>query len=208
MSTATAVRPDEAAVRAAVEGVPDPELPPVTLGMLGMVETVEVASDGTVFVELLPTFSGCPATEMMSRDVREALAGVDGVGEVTIRWRHTPVWTTERINAEGHQRLREFGIAPPTGGGPVSTVSSQGRPSLPIAQVGTHPHAHPETDPDVDPHVDPDLDPDAPPAHGVACPFCGEAERVEEDSPFGPTPCRASWFCNACRQPFERFKDL
>lgn len=192
MSTATVTRPDEAAVRAAVEGVPDPELPPVTLGMLGMVETVEVSDDGSVHVELLPTFSGCPATEMMSRDVREALNGVDGVREVTIRWRHTPVWTTERISTEGHQRLREFGIAPPTGGGPVSTVSSQGRTALPIAQVG----------------VDVSSDPDAPPAHGVACPFCGEAERVEEDSPFGPTPCRASWFCNACQQPFERFKDL
>ena len=190
MSTATAVRPDEAAVRAAVEGVPDPELPPVTLGMLGMVETVEVASDGTVFVELLPTFSGCPATEMMSRDVREALAGVDGVGAVTIRWRHSPAWSSDRINAEGHQRLREFGIAPPTGGGVVSSVGSEGRLSLPIAAVagGT--------------------DPDATPAAAVACPYCGEAERIEEDSPFGPTPCRASWFCNACRQPFERFKDL
>lgn len=196
MSTATVTRPDEAAVRAAVEGVPDPELPPVTLGMLGMVETVDVADDGSVHVELLPTFSGCPATEMMSRDVREALAGVDGVGEVTIRWRHTPVWTTERISAEGHKRLREFGIAPPTGGGPVSSVSSQGRLTLPIAQVGAG-----VSD-------DPTADPDAAPAHGVACPFCGEAERVEEDSPFGPTPCRASWFCNACQQPFERFKDL
>lgn len=187
MSTATTVRPDEAAVRAAVEGVPDPELPPVTLGMLGMVELVEVADDGSVRIELLPTFSGCPATEMMSQDVRTALAHVEGVGEVTIRWRHTPAWSSLRISAEGHERLREFGIAPPTGGGVVSSVGSDGRRSLPIASLG---------------------DPDAAPAAAVACPYCGELDQIEEDSPFGPTPCRASWFCRSCQQPFERFKDL
>lgn len=185
MSASTTTRPDEAAVRAAVEGVPDPELPPVSLGQLGMVERVEVHADGRVEVDLLPTFSGCPATEMMSRDVRSALAEVGGVGDVKIRWLRNPMWTTDRITAEGHEQLRSFGIAPPTGGGPVSEIAREGRTALPVAGFGGSQDSRDD----------------------VACPFCGSTA-VRELSPFGPTPCRANWECDGCDQPFEVFKDL
>ncbi|MFP5309506.1 MAG: 1,2-phenylacetyl-CoA epoxidase subunit PaaD [Actinomycetes bacterium] len=183
----TTTRPDLDAVRAAVGGVPDPELPPVTLGMLGMVHDVRVDDDGRVEVELLPTFSGCPATDMMGRDVEAAVREVDGVTAVTVRWRLSPAWHSDRISDEGHARLREFGIAPPTGGGPVSTVRPEGRPSLPLVVGGR--------------------DADAAPADVVACPWCGSDATVQ-DSPFGPTPCRAVHHCSTCDQPFERFKDL
>lgn len=178
-----------ARVRAAAGGVPDPELPVVTLGQLGMVHDV-VVEDGRVVVELLPTFSGCPATDMMGRDVRAAVArAVTEVGDVGVRWLFQPVWSTDRISDDGRERLREFGIAPPTGG----TVSTIERPAgaamLPVA---------PGRGGD---------DPDAAPDQPVTCPYC-DARDVVEDSPFGPTPCRASWFCRACDQPFERFKPL
>lgn len=100
--------------RAAVGGVPDPELPPVTLAMLGMVHDVRVEGHD-VHVELLPTWSGCPAIDVIAEDVRAAVMAVDGVHAVAVRFRHDPVWTPERITEEGHRALRSFGIAPPAG---------------------------------------------------------------------------------------------
>lgn len=112
--TSTSTRPDLATVREAVGSVPDPELPPVTLAMLGMVHDVRI--DGhDVAVELLPTWSGCPATDMIADDVRTAVAAVEGVDTVTVRFRHDPVWTPDRITEAGHEALRSFGIAPPAG---------------------------------------------------------------------------------------------
>lgn len=176
--------PDVEAVRDAVEGVPDPELPPVTIGMLGMVHDLSVAADGSVTVELLPTFSGCPATEMIERDVRSALARVPGVGDVTVRFRFDPPWSPARISATGHDRLREWGIAPPTGAGPVSDVTPGGRRALPV--VGRPVPADEAARP---------------------CPYCG-SDRTVRESAFGPTPCRDLRFCDTCSQPFEAFKHL
>ena len=122
--------PALAEVRAAVAGVPDPELPPVTIGMLGMVHDVRVGDDGAVAVELLPTFSGCPATDMIERDVRTALASVSGVAEVSVRFRFDPPWSATRITPEGREALRSFGITPPVevdAPGPV-----KGRTPLPV----------------------------------------------------------------------------
>lgn len=200
MSTTTAV--DLEAVRAAAASVPDPELPPVTLGQLGMVHDVRLEGDRIV-VELLPTFSGCPATEMMGRDVKAAIVerveGVPDTDGILVRWLFEPMWTTERITQEGRARLKEFGIAPPTGGGVVTGGPGLGgRRSLPLSFGGartTRTTAGGAGDPDADPAPD------------VTCPYC-DSGAVEEDSPFGPTPCRASWYCNACDQPFERFKPL
>jgi ring-1,2-phenylacetyl-CoA epoxidase subunit PaaD len=173
--------PDAAAVRAAVAGVADPELPPVTLGMLGVVHDVDVDDTGRVEVELLPTFSGCPATEMMDRDVVAAVSRIDGVREVEVRFRFSPPWSATMISDEGHQRLREFGIAPP--GGEVPSVRPEGRRALPLL-------------------LD---DPPDPPAR--PCPYCASTDTVRE-SAFGPTPCRDLRFCQRCQQPFEAFKDL
>ncbi len=191
---------DVDAVRAAAASVPDPELPPVSLGQLGMVHDVRIEDGGRIVVELLPTFSGCPATEMMGRDVKDAIhEAVDGVEDILVRWLFDPVWTTERITAEGRERLKEFGIAPPTGGGVVTGGPDLGqRRSLPLSFGGAS-----RT---VEAHDDA-RDPDGDPADAVACPYC-DGTAVEEDSPFGPTPCRASWYCNSCDQPFERFKPL
>lgn len=101
-----------AAVRDAVSAVPDPELPTVTIGMLGMV--LDVAVEGcTAIIDLLPTFTGCPATEFIAADVRTAALDVPGVRGVEIRMRMEPAWTSDRITSEGREALRGFGIAPP-----------------------------------------------------------------------------------------------
>lgn len=112
---AVSVRPDLGDVRRAVEGVPDPELPVVTLGMLGMVHDVQVDDAGGVAVELLPTFSGCPAQDVMGADVASAVRAVEGVTDVRVRFRFDPPWTAERISEDGREALRSFGITPPPG---------------------------------------------------------------------------------------------
>ncbi|MEX2625869.1 MAG: 1,2-phenylacetyl-CoA epoxidase subunit PaaD [Ilumatobacteraceae bacterium] len=165
------------AVRRAVADVPDPELPPVTIGMLGMLHDVTVDHDGAVHVELLPTFSGCPATEMIERDVVAVVSAIDGVASVRVRFRYDPPWTPDRIDAIGRERLREFGIAPP--GGAVASPRPEGRPPQPLALGAAS-----------DPR---------------SCPYCGSDATVRESN-FGPTPCRDLRFCDGCQQPFEAFK--
>jgi ring-1,2-phenylacetyl-CoA epoxidase subunit PaaD len=102
--------PSEAAVRAALAGVPDPELPVVSVVDLGMVERVEVAG-GRIAVDLLPTFIGCPALELIESSVAQRLAMFDVPVEVAFT-RRVP-WTSERISRAGLERLRAAGIAPP-----------------------------------------------------------------------------------------------
>lgn len=171
-----------AEVRRVVEGVADPELPPVTIGMLGMVHDVTVTDAGEVHVELLPTYSGCPATEMIERDVRAAVAARTAA-TVEVRFRFDPPWTPDRIDAAGRAALREYGIAPP--GGPLVDAPrpAAGQRSLPLA-------------------VDATTSTSPPPR---PCPYCG-AYDTEVDSPFGPTPCRDVRYCRACQQPFEAFR--
>lgn len=94
-----------------VSAVPDPEIPVITLGDLGIVRRVERGQQGWV-VELTPTYSGCPATEVIRDDVRRAARDA-GFEEVRVCLVLSPAWTTRWITARGRQRLREYGIAPP-----------------------------------------------------------------------------------------------
>ncbi|WP_370324063.1 1,2-phenylacetyl-CoA epoxidase subunit PaaD [Euzebya sp.] len=103
------------AVRDAVSAVPDPEMPVVTIGHLGMVVDVQVR-DGVAEIEVMPTFTGCPATAYIGHDVEAAATAVEGVRAATVRWRRDLSWGPERITAEGREALAESGIAPPGSG--------------------------------------------------------------------------------------------
>lgn len=103
------------AVRAAVEAVEDPEMPPLTIGQLGMVVAVSV-DEGVVRVEIVPTFSGCPATAYIGADVEAAAGAVAGVSAVEVVWRRDLAWGPERITERGRAVLTEAGIAPPGSG--------------------------------------------------------------------------------------------
>jgi ring-1,2-phenylacetyl-CoA epoxidase subunit PaaD len=105
-----AAAPTEAQVRAALAEIPDPELPVVSVVDLGMVERV-VVEGGKIEVDLLPTFIGCPALELIQSSVGERLAGF-GVPVGVAFTRRVP-WTSDRISAVGLDRLRRAGIAPP-----------------------------------------------------------------------------------------------
>jgi ring-1,2-phenylacetyl-CoA epoxidase subunit PaaD len=159
----------EVAVWDALANVPDPEIPAVSVIEMGMVHDVRV--DGSsVHVTMLPTFTGCPAIDIIKSDVRDAVAAVDEVEEVDVEMTFEPTWTSDRITPEGREKLRSFGLAPPDSKGPVL-----------ITEIGLPKHA--------------------------TCPFCGSTETVN-DNAFGPTPCRALYYCKSCRNPFEQFKPV
>ena len=94
--------------------VADPEIPVLTITDLGIVRGVRV--DEGVTVELTPTYSGCPATEVIEQSVVDAL-GRQGVEGVRIERVLSPPWTTDWISDEGRAKLKAYGIAPPAEGG-------------------------------------------------------------------------------------------
>lgn len=95
-----------------LETVKDPEIDSVSIMDLGMVEDVSLA-DGEVSIKLLPTFMGCPALEIIQKNVEKAIRENDNVSAVHVQFINHPPWTSDRITEQGHKNLREFGIAPP-----------------------------------------------------------------------------------------------
>ena len=152
MVSSPTIRVDEQGVWDALAEVTDPEIPVVSVVDLGMVRSVELDGE-RLRVELLPTFVGCPALELIRHAVATRLAGM--AADVRVEMTFAEPWTSERITADGRRKLRDSGFAPP---GPNPT-----------------------------------------------CPWCGSPD-TRLENPFGPTRCRAIFWCNRCRQPFEQFK--
>lgn len=159
--------------------VPDPEIPVVSVVDLGIVRNVTWSDeDGDLcLVTVTPTYSGCPATEVIGRQIREALIEY-GVPRVRLQVQLSPPWTTDWLTERAHQNLREFGIAPPIGRAvaPGNGMAA----SLVVLGRGTH-------------------------SPLPACPRCGSA-KTEMISRFGSTPCKSLHRCVDCLEPFDHFK--
>lgn len=121
-----ATRPLASAIWAALHDVHDPEIPTISVVDLGVVRTV-TTEEGSVRVELLPTFVGCPAIEVMRAAVEDRL--VEFADDVTVEVSYAEPWTSDRITDEGRRVLRDSGFAPPTPVGSLSVL-----PVLPVAQ--------------------------------------------------------------------------
>lgn len=106
----TTRRPLESAVWAALQDVHDPEIPTISVVDLGVVGRVETGP-GSVRVELLPTFVGCPALEVMRSDVERRLR--DFAEDVRVDISYAQPWTSDRITPEGRRVLRDSGFGPP-----------------------------------------------------------------------------------------------
>jgi ring-1,2-phenylacetyl-CoA epoxidase subunit PaaD len=91
--------------------VKDPEVPALSILDLGIVRHVAV-TDNSVNVTITPTYSGCPAMDVISIGIRMALAG-HGIKQVTIDQQLSPAWTTDWMTEDGKRKLKEYGIAPP-----------------------------------------------------------------------------------------------
>ena len=112
MTARTGLHAREAAAWAVLATVPDPELPALSLLDLGIVREVHIEDDGRVQVVLTPTYSGCPATEVIAQSVRDALDAA-GLGPALVSHRLAPAWTTDWISESGKAKLLAYGIAPP-----------------------------------------------------------------------------------------------
>ena len=164
------------AIRRALDAVPDPEIPVVSVVELGIVRAIEWDREdpATLVVRVTPTYSGCPATELIMAGIREALAAA-GVARFRLETQLAPPWTTDWIAPEAREKLRGFGIAPPTGRSAAVPVDVSALRSWRRAAVV------------------------------VPCPRCG-SERTRMLSQFGSTACKAQYRCDACLEPFDYFK--
>jgi ring-1,2-phenylacetyl-CoA epoxidase subunit PaaD len=108
----------------ALEEVKDPEIPVVSVVEMGIVRDV-VVSDSGVEVTMTPTFSGCPALDVMRHDIKARVQAM-GVEQVEVKTVLSPPWSTEWITPEAREKLRRFGLAPPPrsgAGGNVATIA-------------------------------------------------------------------------------------
>ncbi|WP_425265286.1 1,2-phenylacetyl-CoA epoxidase subunit PaaD [Streptomyces rubellomurinus] len=198
----TAVTTREARAWEVASAVPDPELPMLTLADLGVLAGIEVdageggegdgghGAGGAVTAWLTPTYSGCPAVAEMAADVDRRLRAA-GYRDVRVRLRLDPPWSTDLITAEGRRKLAEAGIAPPRPGAAAAAFAAAGPVPLALGPTRTAAGAASA----------------ASAASAVTCPQCGAAD-TEELSRFGSTACKALWRCRACREPFERVKEI
>jgi len=154
--------------------IPDPEIPVLSLTDLGVIRDVGW-DEQTLVVTVTPTYSGCPATAVINLDIETKLRSC-GIDDLRLEQRLSPPWTTDWLTAEGREKLRAYGIAPPVDG----THST-------AAQPGRLAHLRSES------------------AFCVACPRCG-SENTEKISQFGSTPCKAAYRCKGCLEPFDYFK--
>jgi ring-1,2-phenylacetyl-CoA epoxidase subunit PaaD len=117
------VRTDVARAWSVLADVADPEIPVLSVLDLGIVRQVIESTDGHgVVVTVTPTYSGCPATEVIISDVRAALAAT--YDDVEVRIQLSPPWTTDWLSETGREKLRGYGIAPPNGRALLPVVDS------------------------------------------------------------------------------------
>lgn len=95
----------------AAASVVDPEIPALTIGDLGVLRDVLV-SDDRVEVAITPTYSGCPAMDLIAVEIELALER-EGFRNVTVRTVLSPAWTTDWMSEDGRRKLKDYGIAPP-----------------------------------------------------------------------------------------------
>ncbi len=98
---------------ACLEGVPDPEIPVISIVDLGVVRDIRQGEHG-IDVDLSPTYTGCPAMDMMAEDVQKSLAEKTGQ-QVKVHLVIDPPWTTDWLSESTKDKLRAYGIAPPVG---------------------------------------------------------------------------------------------
>jgi ring-1,2-phenylacetyl-CoA epoxidase subunit PaaD len=162
---------------AVLGGVLDPEVPALSVCDLGIVRDV-IDHGGELEVVLTPTYSGCPATEVIEASVLSAIEA-EGLGPARATLRRAPAWTTDWISEEGRRKLTAYGIAPPH----TTVIPAQAGTQSSRIQIFRR---KPET---------------------IPCPHCG-ATVTERTSAFGSTACKSLYRCLACREPFEYFKPL
>lgn len=103
---------DQQAIEAALQQVCDPEIPVLTIYDMGIVREVIVHDTEHVEVKITPTYTGCPAMDVIGVEIKAALQDIGiKTPEVTMVW--SPAWTTDWITESGKAKMKAYGIAPP-----------------------------------------------------------------------------------------------
>lgn len=121
-----------------LDGVPDPEIPVISLVDLGVIRGVEWQGD-TLIVSVTPTYSGCPATSIINMDIEAALRG-HGTDKLEFKRQLSPAWSTDWLSAKGRAALEEYGTAPPQAtGAPDRCPQCKGHNLEKLSQFGSTP---------------------------------------------------------------------
>ncbi|MBK9282954.1 MAG: phenylacetate-CoA oxygenase subunit PaaJ [Sphingobacteriaceae bacterium] len=99
-------------IRAQIESIPDPEIPVISIRELGILRNITF-TDSDCHVTITPTYNGCPAMGMIEDQIKEIL-NKNGITNYKVDLVYTPAWTTDWITTEAKEKLRVYGIAPPT----------------------------------------------------------------------------------------------
>ncbi len=180
-----------AEVEAFLSLIPDPEIPVISIRELGILQEVQLGTDDTgsqvVEITITPTYGGCPAMDQIRDDIVGALAQAGWKARVTTRL--APAWTTDWISAQGREKLRADGIAPPhvAGGAQQATIQFATKKIAGHAYL-TGPKAIKDQQ-----------------NAAINCPRCDSANTTET-SHFGSTSCKALYRCLDCMEPFDYFK--
>ncbi len=103
----------EKAIRTILAEVTDPEIPVLTIEDMGIIRQINTNTDlGSIEVQIMPTYSGCPAMDTIAADIQTALKR-HGATQVTVSTVLSPAWTSDLISIQGREKLRLLGIAPP-----------------------------------------------------------------------------------------------
>ena len=134
-----AVPTRESAVWAALAEIADPEIPAISLVDLGVIRgfafVPQPAGGERLTVELMPTFVGCPAIDVMRQQIGERLGALRLADEVVVELTFAEPWTSDRITPAGREALRSSGFAPP-----VTMGSSFSGDSLTVLPIATCPY--------------------------------------------------------------------
>ncbi len=125
-----------------LQRVLDPEVPALSVCELGIVREV-IDHGATLEIVVTPTYSGCPATEVIEREILEAIAAA-GLGPAQVRLQRAPAWSSDWISAEGRRKLQDYGIAPPAASAsetavPISSIRRRAAPvAIACPRCGSH----------------------------------------------------------------------
>lgn len=117
-----------------LEKVSDPEIPVLSIMDMGVVRSAKVVN-GKVYVEITPTYSGCPAMDVIGDDIKKALksAGYESEVELILH----PAWTTDWITTKGRKALEDYGIAAPLEAGADKDVLLNNKRLVKCTQCGS-----------------------------------------------------------------------